>query len=389
MQKAVTKLVAGLMCAFLLCISASSAFAVEFFAEEELYITQAQEADVYAAGWVLSVDEDIQGDLYGAGGLVTINGDIEEDLVIAGGHITINGDVNDDLRVAGSSVVINGSVGDHVVATGGHLNISGDSMIGGDLIIGSGYANILGTVNGDLKGGGGKIILGGTVYGDVILEAQESITLTEKARINGNLIYRSLREAELNEEQVAGFIEFNKRAAPEEKVEIGERIENFFSRWYLFFQAFKYLALLTIAFVLVLLAPACLTGTTKVALTKPWRSLGLGFIVLICSIAAIIILSITVLGLPLAFILLALLLITLYVARIYAALFIGNLLIKPKKMSKPKLFGLIALGAFILAVINIVPFIGWIVTFAINMIAFGAFWTYKKQLYDKVDMQKF
>lgn len=388
MQKVVVKLIAGLMCAFLLCISASSAFAVEFFAEDELYLTESQDVDVYAAGGIVSIEEDIEGDLYTAGGLLTINGNIEQDLVAAGGQITINGDVGDDLRVGGGSVVLNGSVGDHVVATGGNLNVSTSSLIGGDLIIGNGYANILGTVNGDLKGGGGKIVIGGAIYGDVIVEAQDSITLTENAQINGNLIYKSLREAQLKEEQVAGFIEFNKRTIVEEEVGMEDQIESFFSRWHLFFQVFKYLALLVIAVVLVLIAPACLTSTTKTGLKKPWKSLGLGFVVLICSIAAMIVLSITVLGLPLAFILLGILIITLYVARVYAALLIGNLLIRPKKMTKLKLFGLIALGAFIISIISIVPFVGWLISFVIHMIAFGAFWMHKKELYDKVDMQK-
>lgn len=388
MKKALVKLAAVMMCTFLLCVSASPVFAVDFFADEELYLAEAQEDDVYAGGGIVSIEEDIDGDLYIAGGSLTINGNITGDLVIAGGQITINGDIEDDLRAAGGSIALNGNVGDDVIATSGQLNISTDTLIGGSLILGNGYANILGTVNEDIKGGGGKIVLGGTIYGDVMLEVQDSIVLTEGAAIEGNLIYTSLREAELNEEQVSGFIEFNKQLIPEEKVDIGEEIDNFFSRWHIFIQVLKYLSLLALALVLVLIAPAGLTGATKICIDKPWRSLGLGFVVLICSIAAMIVLSITVIGLPLAFILLALLMITLYVAKVYASLFIGNLLIKPKKMTKAKLFGLTALGAFILAIVDIVPFIGWLVSFVILMIAFGAFWTYKKHLYDKVEMQK-
>lgn len=390
MKKALVKLVTLMMCVSFAFIGASPVFAVDFFADEELYIADMLEDDVYAGGGLVSVEEDINGDLYIAGGSLTINGNITGDLVIAGGQVTINGDVSDDVRVAAGSIVLNGNVGDDLIATGGQLNIGAETLIGGTLILGNGYANIMGSVNEDIRGGGGKIVIGGTVYGDVTLEVQDTVVLTENANINGNLIYTSLREAELNDEQVAGFIEFNKQAiTPAEEVDVKKQAEDFFSRWHIFIQAVKYLSLLALALVLVLLVPAGLTRVTKTCIDRPWKSLGIGFVVLICSIAAMIILSITVLGIPLALILLALLMITLYVAKVYASLFIGNLIIRPKKMTKPKLFGLIALGAFILTVIDIVPFIGWLVSFAILMIAFGAFWTYKKQIYDDTNMQKF
>jgi len=365
---------------------AQTAFAAEFMSNEELYISENVPDDAYMGGGVVTVEKNVAGDLYIGGGSVTINGNIDGDLVVGGGQITVNGNVSDDMRVAGGSVFMNGNVGDDLVVTCGQFNLGSQSLVGGSLILGTGYANILGTINESILGGGGKIILGGTVYQDVEVEVQESITLTKNARINGNLIYKSLIEGKLDETQVGGFIEFNKQKV--ENDDFGAKMQGFFTRWNLMFQFIHYLALLAIALVVVLIVPAGVTGIIKIAKANPWKSLGLGFVVWICGIAACIILLITVVGMALSGIIFGILMISWCVAKIYAAGLIGSMLIRPKKLTKMKLFGIIALGGFVLAVIDMVPYIGWVVVFLAVLMAFGALVKYKKGLYNKLNLQK-
>lgn len=377
---------AVIACALFVIFTMPTTSAVVFLADDELSSTEALLDDAYAAGGLVTIDSDVEGDLFVAGGSLTVNGDINGDLVIAGGQITVNGNVTDDVRAGGGSIFINGNIGDDLITTGGQLNLSSESLVGGSLILGSGFANILGTVNEDIKGGGGKIVLGGTVYGDVEVEVQDTITLTENAKINGNLIYSGLRKAELNEDQVEGFIEYNELVV--EDTDLGKNIENFFSKLHFFFKIFQYLSMLVLAFVLIMLAPAALIGTADVARAHPWRSLGLGFVISLCSIAAIIVLSITVLGLPLAGILLAIFIITMCLAKVYAGVFIGRLLLNPKNMTKSKLFGIVALGIFIIDVVSLVPFVGGLIALLTIILGFGALWTHKKALYDKLNLQK-
>jgi hypothetical protein len=373
----------------LLLLTASfsqTAFAAEFLGGEEISLPDNIADDVYAGGGMINIDKDIEGDLYVGGGQITINGNIKGDLVAAGGQITLNGKVEDDVRISGGSLVVNGNIGDDLVAACGQLNISPNSIIGGSLVLGTGYANIMGVINEDILGGGGKIVLGGTVYRDVKIEVGENISLTKDARINGNLIYTSLTEANLDETQVGGFIEYNKQKVEEQ--DVGGRLQDFFTRWNLIFQLMNYLSLILIALVVVLLVPAGVVGINKISKAHPWKSLGVGFVVLICSIAACIILLVTVIGMPLAGILFGMLLISWCVAKVYAAGLIGSLLINPKKLSKPKLFGIIALGAFVLAVVEIVPFIGGLVVFLAVLLTFGALVMYKKDLYEKLNLRK-
>ncbi len=75
-------------------------------------------------------------------------------------------------------------------------------------------------------------------------------------------------------------------------------------------------------------------------------------------------------------------------AKIYASVFIGRLLVNPKKMTKGKLFGITALGLFIIEVVGLVPFVGGLLVLLTVILGFGALWTYKKALYDKLNLQK-
>jgi cytoskeletal protein CcmA (bactofilin family) len=383
-MKKLTALLSALM--FLL-ISANTAMAVDFYGEEELFLQEVSPDDVYAGGALVTVDSDVEGDLVVGGGSVTINANITGDLIAAGGQITLNGNVDDDVRVAGGSIIINGNVGDDLIASGGQLNVSSDTLIGGSLVFGVGFSNILATINENVLGGGGKLILGGTVYGDVTAEIQESMTLTPDASINGNLVYKSLREAELNEDQVGGFIEHKELSI--EEAEFSTDVETMFSRFHIYYQIFKYLTMLILAIVVVTLLPATLLSTTKICKEKPWRSLGLGFVLWICAIAAAIILSITLIGIPLAFITVSILAIAWAFAKVYAAMFIGSLLIKPKKNSKGKMFGVIALGGFIIMIVGMIPILGWLLTLIVVMLAFGALWTNNKYFYEKLNLQKY
>ena len=137
-----------------------------------------------------------------------------------------------------------------------------------------------------------------------------------------------------------------------------------------------------------MVAPKCLLDAAKVGIKHPWRSLGVGFVVVVCSIAAAIVLLFTVIGIPISAIIIGILAISMYAAKVYAGTLLGSALIRPKKMTKVKLFGITALGVFIFMVIDIVPVLGWIVSLLILFIAFGALWTHKKALFDKLNLQK-
>jgi len=372
-------------CSLFVTFSIPTTQAVTFLADKEVSSSEEILDDTYAAGGIVTIDSDVEGDLFVAGGSLTINGNINGDLVIAGGQITVNGDVSDDVRAGGGSVFINGNIGDDLITTGGQLNISAESLIGGSLIIGSGFANILGTINEDIRGDIGKMVFGGTVYGDINVKVQNTITLTKKAKINGNLIYSGLRKAELNEDQIEGFIEYNEVTT--QQTNIGKTVESFFSKLHIIFKLAGYLSMLIIAFILSMLFPATLIPVANIQKKHPWRSMGLGLIITLCTIASIIILGITLIGLPLAGILLAVFLVTMYLAKIYVGFFIGRLLISPKKITKGKLFGVTALGMLLVEIIALVPFVGILIVGLATFIGFGALWTYKKSIYKKLNLQ--
>ncbi|MCD6109548.1 hypothetical protein J7J83_02210 [bacterium] len=379
-------LITLISCGIFIAFGTPTTLAVTFLADNELSSDEEILDDAYIAGGVITINNNIDGDLFVVGGQTTINGNINGDLVVAGGQITINGDVIDDARIGGGSIFVNGNIGDDLIATGGQLNVSSDSLIGGSLILGNRFSNILGTINEDIKGGGGRIILGGSVYGDVDVTVQDTIALTEKAKINGNFIYNGLRKAEFHEDQVEGFIEYNKIV--KKQTDIGGNIKDFFYKAYFILKFIGYLSMVIIAFVLTMLFPKTLIKTADIAKSNPWRSMGLGLVIALSTIASVIVLGVTLIGLPLAGILLAVFLVTIYLAKIYAGIFIGRLLINPKKMTKGKLFGIGALGIFIIEIVSLVPLVGGLIAILTVFIGFGALWTYKKSLYKELNLQK-
>lgn len=76
--------------------------------------------------------------------------------------------------------------------------ISGkDASIGRDLTIGTGNAIIDGTVKGNINGRGGNVELTGTTKGNVTLDLDNDFKLSPGAKIEGNLEYRSQKQAEI------------------------------------------------------------------------------------------------------------------------------------------------------------------------------------------------
>jgi len=378
--------VALISAAVLALFTAQSVFAVEFIGGDEIIVEDSAIDDLYVGGGLVTIDEDVDGDLVVAGGSVTVNGDIAGDLMIAGGQLVVNGDVRDDVRAAGGSITINGNIGDDLITSGGQLNINRDSLIGGSLVIGTSFANISGSVQENLMGGGVKIILGGTIYGDVDLQVQDNLTLTNDARIDGNLIYTGLREADLEESQVSGFIEFNKQTITTD--EFGSQVQRIFSIWKLAYEVIAFISVLILALILILLVPLTFHEVVTRAKAHPWRSLGLGLIIGIIGIAAAVVSAITLIGIPVALLLVGILMISFYVAKIYASAWIGCYIIKPKKMTKFKLFGITVLGGFIITVIGFVPIVGWVVSFLIVVGGFGALWTYARDTHNKLGLGK-
>jgi hypothetical protein len=114
------------------------------------------------------------------------------------------------------------------------------------------------------------------------------------------------------------------------------------------------------------------TGSAVAALRqRPWASLGIGFVAFVVTPVASVILLITVLGAPLGLMAAALFLVAIYAARVFVIIRVGAALFA--WMGKPvrEVWALV-IGLVIYSIVTAIPFLGWIVTWAVVLFGLGA-----------------
>lgn len=124
-----------------------------------------------------------------------------------------------------------------------------------------------------------------------------------------------------------------------------------------------------VGFIFLKLFPS-LSSKAKEEISHTWKSLGIGFALLICVPVISAILAITIVGIPISLILLAIYLIFLYMGRIIFASFIGDKILK-----KESPFLSLVIGMPIFTVLFALPFVGWLLSLIAISVGLGAFGT--------------
>ena len=359
------KILTFTLCALLMSVFfVNSASAITFEVKENVVITQNILDDAYVLAGNANIDADIFGDLYIAGGVVTINGNVQEDLVVSGGMVSVYGDVAGDLRVAGGTVSIYGNVGDDVLVAGGKVDIGKGSVVGGSLMAGAAILTVDGVITEEIRGGMGMFLLNGTVNGDVIVTIEDSINISEAAKIGGDFKYSALIETKIPENVVAGEVSFNKF----ERENILEQLT------YLFFihKALSYLSALLILLLFVVFAPRILTKSAALTKGNLLKSFGVGLLALIAVFVGSLILMITVVGVPLGLMLLVSFVFILFLSKIFVSSWLGSYFLNAKKNpSKVKLFFVSGFVLFVYYLIGMIPFVGWVINAVLFTIGVG------------------
>ncbi len=319
--------------------------------------------DLYIAGSTITIDGTVNGDLWAVGNTITVNGEVTGSIVAAGQTVNINGNVDHAARLAGNSVNVSGNVRGDLLVFSSQANIASKARIGGDLIFGSGYVHIDGLVEGDIKGGGNQVTIANEVGGNIELQA-EKLTVASTADIGGNLTYTSENEADFQSgAKIGGETTHN---VPEVKKPvplsgIGGKVLGFL------------MALVT-GLIIIVIAPRRSASIADSIRAKPWASLGWGAVILFATPVAAIIACFTVIGIPVALIALVLYAIAIYISQVFVGLFIGRWIIGRFREveSKGIMIGALASGLFIIAILKLIPYLGFWVGLAVALFGLGA-----------------
>ena len=342
--------------------------------------------DYFATGEVVEISGTVNGDVYAAGGEVRVDGIINGDLLVGGGVVNISGKVSQDVRVGGGQVAITGTIGRNLTIVAGNVEITNSAKIIGNLVAGAGNINLRAPIGGDVTVGAGNLVISSNITGD--LEAGVgTMRLTSTAKVGGDITYWSEETASIDDAaKITGDTtqkeppEAFKSIDPTDQKALQRNLFGLTVGAKLFGKLISFISLLIVGLLIIRFCPKFMKTTTSTIKVKPWASIGLGFVVLVTTPIAIIVLLVTLVGIPLGLFLLAAYLAFLYLAKIFVAYWAGSAILE-KTGKKAGNGWILTLGLIIYMAITLLPRIGGLITFIVTLIGLGSLLITKKQIH--------
>lgn len=356
--------------AALLCtLSIPTALAATVRAGEE-YTLSSQEVvndNLHVVGRSIFLSGRVRGDVLSAGGKVLSQGVISGDMLLAGGNVDVLGAVGGDVRAIGGEVTIGDRIGGDVVIAGGSVHLLSGSTVSGDVIVTGGRVVLDGVILGGVRVLAGQVVINGLVSGSVSAKVSESLAVNTGASIKGDLVYTAPAEAEVSPGAlVSGTISFT-QSGKVGKADLEAVIASIAG---LFFFV-KFLSLLVASLLVVIFLHRIALMVSAGTLERPGRSLLVGFVSTIIIPVSTLILFVTVVGAVVGVALGLLFAVLLVAAKILSAIVAGALLAFWIRKEVRVTVGWTILGAAVLALLSLVPILGWLLSAALSLMVLG------------------
>ena len=317
--------------------------------------------DLYAAGGTITVDGTVNGSVLVAGGTVTIAGTVARDLMVAGGTINVTGHVGGTIRAAGGNLTLNGPVEQDIVLAGGRVDIGSKATIGRDLVLAGGTATVSAPIARDVIMSSGSLTLGNRVGGSV--RGRVDHLKLDGAQVAGNLDYTSANQVEqTNGARVGGTI--TRHQPPPDGG------SNAFVGWLR-----ALVGIIALGLILLFVLPRLSGRSIDTLRAEPWLSLGIGAAILIATpIIALIVFLIGLLigGWWLGLLLIPIWLLALAVGYVVSGFLLGRVIFAQLGWGAYHDALALVAGLFVLAVVTIIPLLGWLVGLAAIVFGVGA-----------------
>ena len=317
-----------------------------------------------ASGNIVRVEGVVNGDLLAFGGTVEVRGTVKGDLVSFAKRIVVSGTVEGNIFNLSNSLDLDGQLGHSLYGLMQSLRVNDRGRIGEGMVVGAGDVALEGEVNRSVTVYAGNADVSGRV-GRALTMAGDNLTLTNTARIGGNL---SARVRQLKNVHIAD----GATIVGTRDIQVRVRQSHFARPRFYFFRAVWLAAAMLVGWLGLVLFPGFFQASTH-AVGAGWRSLGLGFAVLAGVPVAIFLTAITLVGLPASLMLLMFYLVAIYLAKLWVGAFLGQILLKPTGVTKSDwLLGLLV-GLLILTIVRFIPYLGGLVHLGVVCLGLGAF----------------
>jgi hypothetical protein len=292
------------------------------------------------SGDTVSIDSAVADDIIAAGNMVSINAPVDS-AIVAGGTVNINAPVKGDIIAAGGQVYVNADVGGKVVAAGGNVNLGGN--IGTNLIAAAGQVNILPgkMVGRDALIGGGQVVNAGRINGTITVSANQ-----------------------FNNTGSAGLVKFYKAEDSSPKRDDYDTGFNIFS-------LLAMLGYFILGLILVKSVPGIFQAVDGEVRNSTLLKTLLGFVMIIASFIALLLVAATVVGLPIAVISALLIFAALMLSATFVSFSLGKWIGARAKIKQGDLVYFI-IGFIIINMLSLLPLVGGLVSLISMSLGFAA-----------------
>ena len=362
-----------------LTLSALALSAAPSLAEQ---VSREHGGDTYLAGETVTETLAATGDIFAAGSVVTTKGTTSGDTHVAGYDVAVSTQTGGDLYAAGSSVNIDAAVGDDITAAGFSVRSTASAVTQGNVRLFGRTLTIEGPVAGALTAFGGTVHLNAPVTGDAWIAAK-TLSFGPNARIDGNLTLSADDDVVVPADVIpAAQItreEWNTREMYREFDRSWDAVEMpLLPVWLSLFSAFliSTIFLLLLAAIFLTFMSERVDKMRRRVTLQPLQTFLLGVIGLSALFGMVPVTALTVIGLP--FVPFALLLIIVawtlgYLLAAYAIAY--RLWVAFDGGDTPSMvmrLVMIALAVVVVAVLNFIPFVGWVVNYTLVLLGVGA-----------------
>lgn len=327
--------------------------------------------DIVLIAQNVKVEGKVAGDVFAFGETVTITGDIGGSLFTGAANISIDAKSIEAIWAAGRSIEVKGIVTRNVVLAGGSVCVCDEARIGKDLGAYAGKFTAGGDVAGTIRGSVGKFVMTGK-GGRVKIKAGD-IKVKSSAQIAGDLILTSESEPVIEEgATILGETTFEK---PEEKEgrEFLFAIAPMIAFFVTFLKIVLFIAKVIVGVLLIALFSQCVRRIMDTLISKPWKSLGVGFLGLIVIPIASLIMFVILIGYPLGVVGIYTYSVLLYTASIFVGLVVGEKILQLfKKEGVISLYLSFIVGYVVLRILGLIPVLGFVIRIFVLLFGAGA-----------------
>jgi cytoskeletal protein CcmA (bactofilin family) len=328
--------------------------------EQENVTLEGSHTDMqFLAGRSVRVSADVADDVFAAGRDVTFDGATAANAIVAGYDVDLRGGTVADMITAASTINIAGAIEDDLVAAARSMRIASDGVVGGDARLAAETIDMEGSIGGSLRAAARRITVAGKIDGKADFLA-ERIVIVPGASITGDLIYRSGAEPEIADGATIGG---EVRRVEIDTPELTSVAYSMLQFGLLLLLAWAIAVLLLVA-IIQLVFPGLMADAADRLRDHPWSNLGRGVAGLLLAAVLISVLFASIFGVPLGLALAMTVAILALLGLVAASYGLGLLIGRRRDTGDIQLGGRIGwaiVGAIILGLIALVPFVGGLV----------------------------